>query len=95
MKSAKTPSLTKEEILKLMEYQSDVGLVWRVSRGRYGFPGNVVGSQITLGGVRVYTHHVVWFIFNGYWPSDRGQWVDFKDGNLDNRILSNIIAVDR
>ena len=90
--------VSKEDILKLMYYNPEKGLIWKVRRGRFAFPGEIVGgkglekSQVRFNGTRVYVHHVVWFLHKGYWPRERDDWIDHKDGNHHNNLIGNLRA---
>lgn len=88
------PLIKKEQILELMEYRDGEGLFWKVHRGRFASPGLKVGgsgrSQVRLAGVRVYVHHIVWFLHHGYWPSEKGLWIDHRDGDHTNEEINNL-----
>lgn len=93
-----SPNVSKSDILEIMEYREGQGLFWKVKRGRFARPGQMVGgsnqsqnrSQIRLGKTRVLVHHVVWFLFHGYWPSDREEWIDHRDGDHNNNVIENL-----
>lgn len=93
MKIPAVPKITKEEILELMEYHPTLGLLWKVRRGRFASPGLPVGGknrgQVRLAGVRVYSHHIVWFLHHGYWPSEKGLWIDHEEG-VESEIIEHL-----
>lgn len=85
----------KQAILDVMEYVEKVGLIWKVNRGAFARLGQLVGgntprSSVRILGKRVLIHHVVWFLRYGYWPSDRKEWIDHKDGNCLNNTIENL-----
>ncbi len=94
MNKPAVPDITKEEIYQLMDYDSSSGLIWKVSRGRFARPGMRVGGktrgQVRLNGIRVYTSHIVWFLHNDFWPSEKGLWIDHIDGNVLNGTIQNL-----
>lgn len=94
MRNYRYPFVTKEQILELMEYDEFRGLVWKIRRGRFALPGLPVGGkqrgQVRIGGVRVYTSHIVWFLHHGWWPSEKQVWIDHIDGNIENELIENL-----
>lgn len=92
------PRTTVEEILSIMEYSEEQrGMIWKVRRSGCALPGHPVGGrgrgQVRLGGKRVYTSHIVWFIHNGNWPIQENAWVDHKDGDINNELIENLRLV--
>ena len=87
------PEISREQILEIMEYDEKLGLVWKIKRGRFASPGLPVGGktrgQVRLNGVRVYSHHIVWFLHHGYWPSEKGLWIDHKEG-IESEIIEHL-----
>lgn len=96
MRKYTTPKITKEDILEKMYYDPEKGLLWAKRIGRFARPGLPVGGatrgQIRFNGFRVYTSHIVWFLHHGYWPSERKEWIDHKDGDISNELISNLRA---
>lgn len=85
----------KQAILDVMTYVENKGLVWKVNRGAFARVGQLVGgcterSSVRILGKRILVHHVVWFLHNGYWPSDRNEWIDHIDGNCLNNTIENL-----
>ena len=85
----------KQAILDVMEYVDNVGLIWKVNRGAFARIGQLVGGNTPRSSVRilrkrVLVHHVVWFIHHGYWPVDRNEWIDHRDGNCLNNTIENL-----
>lgn len=78
------------------DYDPLVGLVWKQDvKGPYGRKGELVGGKskggtIFLFGKRILISHIVWYIHNRYWPSDRKEWIDHKDGNRLNNKIENL-----
>jgi len=93
MKIPAIPKISRDQILEIMEYHPDLGLLWKVKRGRFASPGLPVGGkhrgQVRLGGVRVYSHHIVWFLHKGYWPSEKGLWIDHAEG-IESEIIEHL-----
>lgn len=85
----------KQTTLDVMQYVENVGLVWKVNRAASARVGQLVGgntprSSVRILGKRVLIHHVVWFLHNEYWPSDRNEWIDHRDGNCLNNTIENL-----
>lgn len=95
MNKPAVPKISREQILELMEYHPTEGLLWKVRRGRFASPGLPVGGkqrgQVRLGGIRVYSSHIVWYLHHGYWPSEKGLWIDHKEG-LESEIIEHLRA---
>lgn len=85
------PTTDQEVVSKFLEYRPNQGLYWAIDRGpaRRGTKPHGRG-QIRINGVRRYVSHIVWFIHHGYWPSDRKEWIDHKDGNELNDTIENL-----
>lgn len=82
---------SEEDIInEFLEYVPHRGLFWKKSRGPSRSGQKIGHGQIRLNGKRIYTHHIVWFIHHGYFPSERGEWIDHKDGNVNNECIENL-----
>lgn len=75
-------SLTRDEILALVDYDPATGLLSRKGRGFK--PSEAPRRRISLRGRFYFEHHVVWMIENGVWPAAT---IDHINGDpSDNRI---------
>jgi hypothetical protein len=83
-----------EIISEFLEYVHSRGLFWKKDRGPAKSGQKVSpGSQIRVDGKRIYSHHIVWFLHHGYFPSERDEWLDHKDGNRKNETIENLRIV--
>jgi hypothetical protein len=84
----------KEIIEEFLEYVPSLGLFWKKNRPPAKKGQKVFGrAQLRICGKRIYNHHIVWFIHHGYFPSDKGIWIDHADGNPDNNTIENLRIV--
>jgi hypothetical protein len=88
----KNPLPTLERVKELLDYQSISGeFVWRVSPNRNIVPGTRAGGisrdgyrLITIDGIMIRAHRLVWFYNYGTWPQNG---MDHVNGQrLDNRL---------
>lgn len=88
------PIADSDYIQSQFVYENGRGLVWAVDKAKCK-KGTIVGgstprSTVRLNSTRVLVSHIVWFIHNNYWPSERQEWIDHIDGNCLNNTIENL-----
>lgn len=84
--------MSKEKAIidEFLEYVPQRGLFWKKNRGPARSGQKVSHGQLRINGKRIYTHHIVWFLHHGYFPSERDEWIDHRDGITDHEWIENL-----
>jgi hypothetical protein len=87
--------ITKESIKSIFDYREDGFLIWKIKYSRKVVVGKVAGyrnpkkenrEMICLSGKMFYTHRLIFFFHNGWWP----EIIDHADRNPENNRIENL-----
>lgn len=92
--------LTQHRLKELFEYDPESGRLTNKTKrsnsmqigAEAGFENGNGYRRVRLNGQQVYSHHVIWAMENGEWPSAE---IDHIDGDPRNNRISNLRECDR
>lgn len=91
----KNPKETLDTLKQILEYDPISGLlIWKVRRNSKTLIGNIAGSLLPTGYIRIYidkvqhmAHQLAWLFTYGEWPNPM---LDHIDGNRSNNRIENL-----
>jgi hypothetical protein len=87
-------AISDQELMGVLRYDRDTGIIyWAIRSGR-SKPGNVAGTVKTDGYIQIracggqhYAHRIAWLFEHGKWPDGH---IDHIDGDPTNNRISNL-----
>ena len=95
LKTGGRDSAGRDEIMRLLKYDSEAGVItWRVNRGRSAKAGDVAGTvgetghrTIRIRGSAHSAGRVAWLMHNGCWPKGTLNYMDGVGSNIEIKNL--------
>lgn len=88
------PLPSPDRLREVLTYDPKTGLLfWRITRGNKALAGNEAGGKtgdyvyVTIDGVQMLGHRVIWAIVKGEWPD---RHIDHEDRDGHNNIWTNL-----